>query len=1591
MKSLISALLTASLAFATASAQVSTGTPLFSTAGGGPIDAINLGNLNVHLTIPVLNKAGRGVPFFYNLTYDSSIWIPVTAFGTTQWTPATNWGWGSDTAASLGYLSAHLTVTQVTGPPCSYYMTYVYSNYAYHDRFGRSHPFPGSTGEEYYPCNPPSQRYQFMPGFTTNANDGSGFTVHVSSDNNFPGDSVTSGSGTVVSGLPFQTEKGGATYTDQNGNQETVNTSGQFFDTLSSTTPVLAISGNGTPSSPTEFTYTAPNAQPASYTMSYTQYTVATNFGYASNPQIEEYGPTSVALVSSISLPDGTAYTFKYEQTPGSCTPLSGTFPDYCVTGRMVEVTLPTGGTITYSYSGGPNGTGIFSDGSSGSLQRTLSPGGIWNYTRSNVTGTPGPGAKWTTTTEDPEGNYTVSNFSEDSSTSPATYNLYETQRQIYQGSESPSDLLETLLMCYNSNYTNCSSASVSSPIQRVSTYTELANGLTRLSDVNYNGSFTGSGLESSDDEYDFGVSPGGVPGLSHQIRYTAIQYANLGNGIIGRPSSIVVTDWSSGSGVKISSTSYTYDQNTVTTTSGTPQHVSVTGSRGNLTTVAYEANSSTTLYQTYTYYDTGNLNTSTGFSASSSSPGPTTTYNYGSNSCGNSFVTSISEPLGLSRSMNWNCTGGVELSATDENNQTVSEAYNDAYFWRPAVLYDQENNPINITYSGQTASEGELVFNGGNSVADQRSTLDGFGRPILSQRLQVPNGSSYDTNETDYNAIGFADKLTMPFSASAGGTDSSAPGLGITYDALGRPLTITDSTGGTTSYTYSNNDVLVTVSGSQTFKKQLEYDGLGRLSSVCEISTTLPGVGTCGQSTTQSGYWTKYTYDALGHLLAVTQNTQASSGQQTRSYSYDMLGRTTSEANPESGTVNYIYDTACTTTPASPGDLTTRVDNAGNKTCYYYDALHRLNGGGWNTVCRRFNYDNSVTAPTGVTVANTKARLLEAETDNCSGTQITDEWFSYSARGELTDVYESTPHSSGYYHTTVSYWPSSSLETVSGIPSVPELYYGASNNSGVGLDGEGRYTQVTAGSGSNPVTRVTYSTTASPNPLDALTGVTYGSSDSDSFGYDPNSGRPTSYVFDVNGETDTGSLNWNSNGTLGSLGITDNISGTNDSESCSFTYDDLARIGGQDANGYSADCGSKWQQLFSYDAFGNVEKSGSSSFDANYSPSTNQFTIDGANVRYDGDGNLLADNLNSYTWDPNWGDMTSVNTGSTTVTATYDALGRAVELQSGSMYSEILYSPIGKVAIMNGSTLAEAFMPLPGGGTAVYGSSGLTYYRHADWLGSSRLASTQSRGLYSSTAYAPFGEQYATSGTADPSFTGQNSDTVSSLYDFTFRRLSPSQGRWISPDSAGLSAVDLTNPQSFNRYSYVADQPLSSFDPLGLAIAYVDGCYYNITYFYVDGQYDSEEWDLMYCYSSGGGAGAGGGAGGGGGGGSAPNNLALAPSKFTKFMNCVANGANNASLAALLPQNAPSLLKNLAGNDFASLQQLVLGPDRSGAAVSVLEGKGTNAAAQGILARFGQRWSREEFQLSFFAVVNFVAVKAPESRKIQQDSALAC
>jgi RHS repeat-associated protein len=65
--------------------------------------------------------------------------------------------------------------------------------------------------------------------------------------------------------------------------------------------------------------------------------------------------------------------------------------------------------------------------------------------------------------------------------------------------------------------------------------------------------------------------------------------------------------------------------------------------------------------------------------------------------------------------------------------------------------------------------------------------------------------------------------------------------------------------------------------------------------------------------------------------------------------------------------------------------------------------------------------------------------------------------------------------------------------------------------------------------------------------------------------------------------------------------------------------------------------------------------------------------------------------------------------------------------------------------------------------------------------------------------------------------FTDDPHDGESNTEHTWFRQLSTTQGRWLSPDPAGLAAVDPTNPQSWNRYAYVSNDPLSFVDPLGL------------------------------------------------------------------------------------------------------------------------------------------------------------------------------
>jgi RHS repeat-associated protein len=1378
------------------SAQVQPGTPPFGSFGGGP-DVIDLANLNSHLTVPILNKPGRGTNFTYDLSADTSVWYPVTSGSTKSWHPVLNWGWTAQTAGMTGYASYTTNADSCQDANGNTLPLTDYSFRSYTDSFGISHPFLlvviGGVGVNRCPG------LSGLATATGTAKDGSGISMRVGSTG--PSATVTLANGTARV-VPLNVATGTGTSTDRNGNQITVSSTGVFTDTLGMT--ALTVAGSGTPTSPMTFTYGAPSAN-ASYTVKYTALTVQTSFGCSG---VTEYGPISNNLVTEIDLPDSSKYIFTYEPTPG--VPAN-------VTGRLASVTLPTGGTISYTYTGGGTGHITCTDGSASGLNRqTLD--GTWTYSRS-----PETAAAYVTKVTDPQGNDALIQFQ----------GIYETQRNVYHGAApafstfpipestlQTSNLLRETQTCYNTAVTACTNTAVTLPItQRTITIglsgaASWASAQTCQHIYKYNA--TGSLTEQ--DDFDYGVGTPGAP-----LKKTALTYATLTN-ITSFRQQVTV---SNGAGTIISQTNYNYGD-TVTATTGTPQHITPTTSRGNLLSINYYTHGTAFLTKSMTYFDTGKVQTVTDVN------GAQTTYAYGA--CGNSFPTSVAEPLSLSKSMTWNCTGGAQLTSTDENSQVTTTGYTDPDFWRPASATDPTSAVANLTYSGQTQAEASLSFNSGGSSGDAMVTLDGLGRTHVSQVRETPGGTNFDSTQTDYDSLGRPSRITLPYVGTAGQTNSTAPAKTMTYDALNRTLSISDNSGGSRTFSYAQNTAYGTrgpaPTGENTKRRQEQYDALGRLTSVCEITagTTAAPAGTCAQTVSQTGYWTKYSYDALGRLIGVTQNAQ-SSNPQTRTYVYDLLGRLTSETDPENGTTTYTYDSAnvgvCTIT--SNGDLIMRTNAAGVSTCNGYDALHRLRSVGHNpaqannTPDKFFVFDSATV--NGVVMAHTAGRLAEAYTCMNPCTKITDEGFSYTVRGEISDVYESTLHSgTPYYHVSAQYWANHSPKQLT-APGIPTITFTP--------DGEGRPHQVSAASGQNPVTNTVFNAASQP------TSVTYGSSDSDSFTYDPNTNRITQYKFTVNSQTDVGTLTWNANHTLQSLNITDAFNSA-DTQNCAFTHDDLSRL-------TSANCGAIWSQTFSYDAFGNISKSGTSQFlpiykDTSGNTSNRFVSIPGTTVSYDVNGNVLSDGSHTYTWDSDNKPLVVDSVG-----VTYDAFGRPVEQNRSGAYTQIVYSPGGaKVAIMSGQTLQKGLVPLPGGGVAVYNSSGLLYYGHSDHLGSIRLGSTPTRTVSFDIAYAPFGETYATSGTTDPSFTGQRQDTVAGLFDFPDRQYS-TQGRWPTSDPLGLGSLHLSDPQTLNRYAYVRNNPLVMIDPFGL-----------------EGE-DSSDPDDDLGSGGGGGGGGGGGAGGGG------------------------------------------------------------------------------------------------------------------------------
>ena len=209
------------------------------------------------------------------------------------------------------------------------------------------------------------------------------------------------------------------------------------------------------------------------------------------------------------------------------------------------------------------------------------------------------------------------------------------------------------------------------------------------------------------------------------------------------------------------------------------------------------------------------------------------------------------------------------------------------------------------------------------------------------------------------------------------------------------------------------------------------------------------------------------------------------------------------------------------------------------------------------------------------------------------------------------------------------------------------------------------------------------------------------------------------------------------------------------------------------------------------------------------------------------------ANQVNGMTYDAA-GNVTVDNYGNR---MSYDAEGRVV---TASGYSYI-YDGDGQRVMKSGGPNAKMFWPGAGSdqlnefdlsGNVLFGNvtlagrlvarrdaSGNIHYFFRDHLGSERISVNASGTVEDNIDYYPWGAGAPpTSYTTNTPYTFDSYlyDSETSTYHTDFRQQSFSLGRWLRPDPYDGS-YDPSNPQSFNRYSYVLNNPVSLIDPNGL------------------------------------------------------------------------------------------------------------------------------------------------------------------------------
>jgi RHS repeat-associated protein len=115
--------------------------------------------------------------------------------------------------------------------------------------------------------------------------------------------------------------------------------------------------------------------------------------------------------------------------------------------------------------------------------------------------------------------------------------------------------------------------------------------------------------------------------------------------------------------------------------------------------------------------------------------------------------------------------------------------------------------------------------------------------------------------------------------------------------------------------------------------------------------------------------------------------------------------------------------------------------------------------------------------------------------------------------------------------------------------------------------------------------------------------------------------------------------------------------------------------------------------------------------------------------------------------------------------------------------------------------------------------ANGDTFFAHDDQIGTTRVRTNHSGTIVQHCENEPFGTYFLWCGgvwESDVLYTGQLG-LDDGMIVFPARSFHSQSGRFMVPDPAGMAAVDPSNPQTWNRYAYVANNPVSFVDPMGL------------------------------------------------------------------------------------------------------------------------------------------------------------------------------